>query len=53
VCGDLSQVLVGAADVGQALVDHPGVALLSATGSTRMGRTVGPRVVGRFGRSLL
>jgi aldehyde dehydrogenase (NAD+) len=55
-CGapaDLSQVLVGGADVGEALVDHPGVALLSATGSTRMGRAVGPRVADRFGRSLL
>ncbi|WP_028653052.1 L-piperidine-6-carboxylate dehydrogenase [Nocardioides halotolerans] len=50
---DVSQVLVGAAEVGQALVDHPGVALLSATGSTAMGRAVGPRVAGRFGRSLL
>jgi aldehyde dehydrogenase (NAD+) len=49
----LSQVLLGAADVGEALVDHPGVALLSATGSTRMGRIVGPRVADRFGRSLL
>jgi aldehyde dehydrogenase (NAD+) len=49
----LSQVLIGGADVGQALVDHPGVALLSATGSTRMGRAVGPRVADRFGRSLL
>ncbi len=37
----LNQVLIGGADVGQALVDHPGVALLSATGSTRMGRAVG------------
>ena len=55
-CGapaDLSQVLIGGADVGQALVDHAGVALLSATGSTRMGRAVGPRVADRFGRSLL
>ena len=50
---DVSQVLVGGAEVGQALVDHPGVALLSATGSTRMGRAVGPRVAERFGRSLL
>ena len=50
---DLSQVLIGGADVGQALVDHSGVALLSATGSTRMGRAVGPRVAGRFGRALL
>jgi aldehyde dehydrogenase (NAD+) len=50
---ELSQVLVGGADVGEALVGHPGVALLSATGSTRMGRAVGPRVADRFGRSLL
>ncbi len=55
-CGapaDLGQVLVGGADLGAALVAHPGVALLSATGSTRMGRAVGPRVADRFGRSLL
>jgi aldehyde dehydrogenase (NAD+) len=50
---DLSQVLLGGADVGEALVDSPGIALLSATGSTRMGRAVGPRVADRFGRSLL
>ncbi|HEX4832723.1 MAG TPA: aldehyde dehydrogenase family protein [Trebonia sp.] len=49
----LSQVILGGADVGMALVDHPGVALVSATGSTRMGRAVGPRVAARFGRSLL
>ncbi len=49
----LAQVVIGGADVGQALVDHPGIALLSATGSTRMGRAVGPRVAERFGRSLL
>ncbi len=50
---DVSQVLIGGADVGQALVEHPGVALLSATGSTRMGQAVGPRVAERFGRTLL
>ena len=50
---DLSQVLLGHADVGQALVDHTRVALISATGSTRMGRAVGQRVAARFGRSLL
>lgn len=50
---NLSQVLIGGADTGQELVDHPGVALLSATGSSRMGRIVGPRVAERFGRSLL
>ena len=49
----LNQVLVGGADIGQALVAHPDVALLSATGSTRMGKAVGPRVADRFGRSLL
>jgi aldehyde dehydrogenase (NAD+) len=49
----LSQVVIGGADVGEALVDHRGIALLSATGSTRMGRAVGPRVADRFGRSLL
>ncbi len=50
---DLCQVVLGGQEVGAALVEHPGVALLSATGSTRMGRAVGPRVAERFGRSLL
>ena len=50
---ELSQVVLGGAEVGEALVDHPGVALVSATGSVRMGRAVGPRVAARFGRSLL
>ncbi|WP_134772935.1 aldehyde dehydrogenase family protein [Ornithinimicrobium flavum] len=49
----LSQVLLGGPDVGEALVADRVVALLSATGSTRMGRTVGPVVAERFGRSLL
>ena len=49
----LSQVLNGRAPVGEALVDDTRVALLSATGSTRMGRAVGPRVAARFGRCLL
>jgi aldehyde dehydrogenase (NAD+) len=50
---DVSQVLNGSATTGEALVDHPLVALVSATGSTRMGRAVGPRVAARFGRCLL
>jgi aldehyde dehydrogenase (NAD+) len=50
---DLSMLLLGERDVGEAMVDHPLVALVSATGSTRMGREVGPRVARRFGRSLL
>src|SRR4051795_8535121 len=44
----LSQVILGGADIGLALADHQGVALVSATGSTRMGRSVGPRVAARF-----
>ncbi|MCG5213636.1 L-piperidine-6-carboxylate dehydrogenase [Streptosporangium soli] len=47
------QVLLGDAAVGERLVDSPSVALVSATGSTRMGRAVGPRVAARFGRSIL
>jgi aldehyde dehydrogenase (NAD+) len=43
----------GGREVGEALVDDQRVALLSATGSTAMGRAVGPRVAQRFGRSLL
>jgi aldehyde dehydrogenase (NAD+) len=49
----VSSLVLGGAQVGEALVDDPRVALLSATGSTRMGRAVAPRVAGRFGRLLL
>jgi aldehyde dehydrogenase (NAD+) len=49
----LLEVLIGGREVGERLVDDPRVALVSATGSTRMGRQVAPRVAGRFGRSLL
>ena len=49
----LSQVLIGGAAVGDALAGDTRVALVSATGSTRMGRSVGPRVAARFGRCLL
>ncbi|MDM4768038.1 aldehyde dehydrogenase family protein [Pelomonas sp. SE-A7] len=49
----LSQTLNGGAAVGEAMVDDAKVALVSATGSTRMGRAVGPRVAARFGRCLL
>ncbi|MFL5864733.1 MAG: aldehyde dehydrogenase family protein [Solirubrobacteraceae bacterium] len=50
---DLNLVVVADAQAGQALVDSPDVALLSATGSERMGAEVGPRVAARMGRSLL
>ncbi|NUS49995.1 MAG: aldehyde dehydrogenase family protein, partial [Nocardioidaceae bacterium] len=49
----LTAVLLGDAATGTALVDDPRVALVSATGSTRMGRTVAPRVAARLGRVLL
>jgi aldehyde dehydrogenase (NAD+) len=49
----LSQLVHGARQTGEALVDNPRVALVSATGSTRMGRIVAPRVAARFGRVLL
>jgi aldehyde dehydrogenase (NAD+) len=49
----LSQVVIGRADVGEALVASPKVAIVSATGSTRMGRAVGPAVAARFGKCIL
>jgi aldehyde dehydrogenase (NAD+) len=49
----ISSVVLGEASVGEALVDDARVALLSATGSTRMGRAVAPRVASRFGKLLL
>lgn len=50
---DISAVLLGDAKVGAALAEDPRVALVSATGSTRMGRAVAPKVAARFGRVLL
>ncbi len=49
----LSQVLVGAADVGAAIVGAPAVRLVSATGSTAMGRAAAPILAARFARALL
>jgi aldehyde dehydrogenase (NAD+) len=49
----LSVLVQGGREAGEALVDDPRVPLVSATGSTRMGRAVGPCVAARFGRSLL
>ncbi|WP_421700906.1 aldehyde dehydrogenase family protein [Aliiroseovarius sp.] len=50
---DLLQVLIGGADLGQALVASEEVPVISATGSTRMGRAVAPIVAGRFGKCIL
>ena len=49
----LSALLIGDAQAGRTLVDDPRVPLISATGSTRMGRSIGMAVAARFGRSLL
>ena len=49
----LHRVAIGGPEIGEAMVDSAGVSLISATGSTRMGRVVGPRVAARFGRSIL
>ena len=49
----LNQVLVGGAEVGQTLARDPRIPLVSATGSTRMGKAVAVDVAGRLGRSLL
>jgi aldehyde dehydrogenase (NAD+) len=49
----LSAVLNGGKEVGEALVANPLVPLVSATGSTAMGKQVGPRLAERFARSIL
>ena len=53
VPGGLSSVLIGGREPGEALVDHPLVPLVSATGSTAMGRQVAPSLAKRFARSIL
>src|SRR6202007_168824 len=49
----LSTLLIGDATVGQQLVDSPIIPLVSATGSTAMGRVVRPRLAKRFARAIL
>ena len=51
--GGLASLVLGGSEIGEMLVDDPRIALVSATGSTKMGREVGARVARRFGRSLL
>lgn len=50
---NLSQLIIGDAQAGSLLVNHPKIALISATGSTHMGKVVAQHVASRFGRSLL
>ena len=49
----LVQLVQGEREIGETLVDDHRIALVSATGSTAMGKKVGPRVAKRFGRVLL
>ncbi len=49
----LLELVQGPREVGETLVADKRVPLISATGSTRMGREIGPRVAERFGRSIL
>jgi aldehyde dehydrogenase (NAD+) len=49
LCG----LLIGGQNLGQMLVDSPQIPLVSATGSTAMGRAVAPKLAGRFARMIL
>ncbi|MFS8495068.1 MAG: aldehyde dehydrogenase family protein [Actinomycetes bacterium] len=47
-------LVAGTGDVvGEAMVDDRRLPLISATGSTRMGKIVGPKVAARMGRTIL
>jgi len=49
----LVQIAIGDAECGGIIADHPGISIVSATGSVRMGQDVGVRVQRRFGRPVL
>ena len=49
----LAQVVIGGPAIGEALVASRDIPIVSATGSTRMGSVVGPKVATRFGRAIL
>jgi aldehyde dehydrogenase (NAD+) len=49
----LCEVLLGGREVGEILVEDHRVPVLSATGSTAMGRQVGPKLAERFARAIL
>ena len=50
---NLSQVVLGLRDAGEALARDRRISVVSATGSTRMGKALAPVVAERLGRSLL
>jgi aldehyde dehydrogenase (NAD+) len=49
----LVSLVIGGRAAGEALIDDPRVPVVSATGSTAMGRAVGPRLAQRFARPIL
>lgn len=49
----VSTLIVGDASIGQALAENNKVSLVSATGSTKMGKEVSKRVASRLGKSIL
>ena len=49
----LVQLVIGGPAIGEALVNSKDVPIISATGSTRMGGIVGPKVAARWGRPIL
>ena len=49
----ISCIINGGAEVGKWIAEDHRIALVSATGSTRMGKDVGQRVASRLGKSLL
>ncbi len=49
----VSNILIGGREIGELLSNDPGIPLISATGSTRMGKAVATSVAQRLGRSLL
>jgi aldehyde dehydrogenase (NAD+) len=49
----LSTLLIGGREIGELLVDHPRVPLVSATGSTSMGRAIAPRLAQRLAHAIL
>lgn len=49
----LLELVIGGRAVGERLVESPELPLISATGSTGMGRAVAPKVAARLGRSIL
>ncbi len=50
---DVHQLVIAAREDAAALIDSRLIAVVSATGSERMGAEVGPRVAARFGSSIL